>query len=76
MHLGAGIAPIDDAARVPKSPPRQRRCSGYITGIGLEEIELIGRVVVIGSAEKCQEYEENGACDKDEGGESEKRAWM
>lgn len=52
MHFWARVASIDDAACVPESPSRQGRCSGYIAGIGLEEVVSICWIVVIRPSEE------------------------
>ena len=71
MYFRAGIAPIDHTAGIPKGPSRRRRCAGDTRCRCLEEVELVGRVLVDTAANEGQEGEEKTASDEDEGDEGE-----
>ena len=61
----ASIAAIGDTARAPEGPSCQRRSVTEALGVGLEEIKLVCRVFVDGTAEKGEEDEESCSCDED-----------
>ncbi|KAL8634691.1 MAG: hypothetical protein Q9228_007728 [Teloschistes exilis] len=62
---------IHDAADVPKSPSRGGGGGAETGGVGFEEVEFVGWILVDGAAEEGQEDEEDGSCDEDEGDEGE-----
>lgn len=71
MDFGACIMAIHDAADVPKSPSRGGGGGAETGGVGFEEVEFVGWILVDGAAEEGQEDEEDGSCDEDEGDEGE-----
>ena len=71
MNLWTRIAPISDTAGVPESPPCGRCRPWYTRSRRLEEVELIGRVLVHAAADEDEEGEEKGAGDHDERHEAE-----
>ena len=75
MDLGAVIATVDDAARVPERPPRHRSGALDASRRRLQEIELIDWVVVDGAAEDGEQDEKNRAEDEDEGRKSQERPY-
>lgn len=57
MHLPTVVAPGRiDAAGVPEGPSRDGWRVGDLGGGGLEEVDLVGRVVVDGAGEEGKEY--------------------
>ena len=75
MDLGARVAAVHHAAGVPERPSRDGRRAGDARGVGFQEVELVGGVLVHGTAEEGEEDQEDGASDEDQGGEGEERAW-
>ena len=56
MHLPTVVAPGRvDAAGVPEGPSRDGWRVGDLGGGGLEEVDLVGRVVVDGAGEEGKE---------------------
>ncbi len=71
MNFWTGIAAIGDAAGVPESPPCCWCCPWYPCSRCLEEVELVGRVLVHAATDEDEEGEKKCACDEDERHESE-----
>lgn len=61
--MWASIASIGITARVPERPPGGRRSAWDGGGIGLEKVELIGRIFVNRTTDYYQEHEKESACD-------------
>jgi len=65
---------VRDTACVPERPSSQRCCAGDAGGVGLEEVELVGWVMVDGTGDENEKGEEKAACDEDERDEREDRS--
>ena len=61
MHVRARIPAIDDRACVPEGPARDRVGTGDTLCHDLDEVELVGRVMVDSTTEEGEEDEEDGA---------------
>lgn len=66
MNFWTGIAAIGNAAGVPESPPCRCCCPWYTCSRCLEEVELVGRVLVHAATDEDEEGEKKSACDEDE----------
>ena len=71
MDLWAGVAAIDHRAGIPEGPSSERSRAWDAGGVGFDEVELVGRVVIDCAAKKGQEDEEGCAGNEDEGDETE-----
>ena len=71
MNLWTRISTIGDTTCVPESPPCCRCCPWYTCRRCLEEVELIGRVLVHAAANEDEESEKKCAGDHDERHEAE-----
>lgn len=71
VNFWTGIAAIGDAAGIPESPPCGWCCPWYTGSRCLEEVELVGRVLVHAATDEDEEGEKKCACDEDERHETE-----
>lgn len=75
VRFPAVILPASsDPAEVPECPARERRCAGYIPGVGLEEVDLIERRGVATTGQKSQENQQDGACHKEQAHKAQRRS--
>ncbi len=73
FDTGASVSAVHGAAGAPESPSRKRGSATEAVGVGFEEVKLVCRVLVDGTAEESEEDEEDCSCDEYEGDESEGR---
>ena len=71
MYLWTRIATISNTASVPESPPCGCCCPRDPRRRCLEEVELIGGILVDAAADEDEEGEKKGAGDHDERHEAE-----
>lgn len=71
MNLWTRIATIGDTAGVPESPPCGCCSPWYTCRRCLEEIVLVGRILVHGPADEHEEGEEKGSGNHDKRHEAE-----
>lgn len=69
MHVWTQVAPVGDTACVPESPSRSCSGSRDSGGVNLEEVELVGWVVVHGAANDRQEHKEESSSNEDKRGD-------
>lgn len=46
MYFRTHVVSVCDSACIPEGPSCQSCCAGYAGGVGLQEVEFIGRIVV------------------------------
>lgn len=61
MHFRTGVVSVGDAASVPESPSCSRSSIAEVGGVGLEEIEFVGWILVDGAAEQREQNQEDCA---------------
>ncbi len=79
VDMRTRVAAIDHGAGIPESPAGERSCTRDAGGVGFDEVELVGWVVVYGTAKEGEENEEGCAGDENEGDEAKDgpyNAWI
>ena len=72
VYVWTNIAPIGITACIPEGPSGGGGSAGDGGGVGLEEVELIGWILIDGTTNDNQKHEEKSSGDEDERDEGER----
>ena len=72
VDMWTNIASVGITARIPKGPSGSGGSAGDGGGVGLEEVELIGWILVDSTTDDNQEHEKKSSGDEDKGNEGER----
>ena len=73
MHFPTVVASIDDTAGIPEGPSRDWGSVAQVVGVGFEEVESIGRILVDASRDESKQDEQDSSGDEDEGSKGDGR---
>lgn len=69
------LAAISDSTEVPEGPTRRCRCTWDIPRVGLKEIDLVQRSVVVTPRQESEEDQQDGACHKEQAHKAQRRSF-
>ena len=72
MYMRTDIAAVGITAGIPEGPSRGGGSAGDGGGVGLEEVELIGWILVDSTTNNNQEHEKKSSGDEDQRDEGER----
>ena len=72
MYMWTDIAAVGITAGIPEGPSGSGGSAGNGGGVGLEEVELIGWILVDSTTNDNQKHKEKGSGDEDERDEGER----
>ena len=72
MYMWADIAPIGITACIPESPSGGPRSAWDGRGVGLEEVELVGWILIDSTTNYNQKHQKKSPSDQDKRNQSER----